>query len=216
MAAIRHPNWPVPSPVHDLTFGPTTTVALTWTLLPPDNAVVNGEFEAGIDGWSTYSGEPDAPAVVTEPVHTGRHALSLRASEAGSGVVGVTQTVALTDVWEPVLSFWYVPGGDGDFRVSLTIVTQTLSSTVTMLDGFPGRVPVTTTLVYTPSLAGTGWQHWWTPLGPADRALTGSVEMRFEFYSQGEDHEGGITIDEVSLGGTPGGPFRMFLPLVSR
>ena len=77
-------------------------------------------------------------------------------------------------------------------------------------------LPVTTTAVYTPPLEGEGWQHLWYGVGPPESALTGTVTIRFEVWNDGDDEPTTIYLDEVSLGATPGGPFKAYLPLVMR
>jgi hypothetical protein len=205
-----------------VTFGLTETVALTWTLRPPDDAVVNGEFESGLHGWSPINVR--ATTVVTEPVHTGRQALALggapplttEGAEQQALIAGVTQTVVLTAAWEPALSFWYrSEAGDGDgapstgsaavFNVTLSVTARTISPTL----------PVTTTRVYTPDLDASGWQHRWYYPGPREAALTGTVTIGFHLRdpAPGDGPMTTVYLDEISLGATPGGPHRVYLPL---
>ncbi len=212
---VSHVVWPAPPPLSGLPFGPTETVAFTWTLRPPGDAVVNGQFEADLDGWSLLVAGGVTPTVVTEPVHTGSGALALGGTPAVSPpltlpvqfATGVSQTVVLTDAWEPVLSFWYrpaTPAADDLLNVVLNVVTQTVSPTL----------PVTATLILTPSLGVAGWQHLWAPVGPAERSLTATVTVRFWLKDDVEDGAAVVYLDEVSLGGTPGGPYKIYLPLV--
>lgn len=102
---VSHPTWLAPAPVYSVTLGLTDTVTLTWTLRPPDDATVNGEFEAGLDGWSLIVFEEVSPTigvtptvlltptVVTEPVHTGRSALALGGAPPVSQPVSVPLTL---------------------------------------------------------------------------------------------------------------------------
>jgi hypothetical protein len=176
--------------------------------------VVNGEFESGLDGWSLSASQGISPSVVTEPVHTGRHALALgvtppvaaERTPQPASTVGVTQTVALTDSWQPILSFWYYPlttDGDDVFNVTLTVVPQTISPTL----------PVTTTLVFTPDLEAAGWRHLWYHILEPDVTLTGTVTIHFDLWEDGDDAATIVYLDEVSLGATPGGPQRLYVPL---
>lgn len=204
---VSHPWWASPPPVHGLTLGPAETAVLTWTLRPPDDAMANGGFETGLAGWSPLAGPGFAPAVVAEPVHTGRGALALGATTAGTS--GVTQTAALTGVWEPVLSFWYhaPPEDTGSvFNVRLTLVTAASGA----------GPPVTATRVFTPGLAPGDWRHQWYYLGPPHAVLTGTVtvEFRARHASPGGTPAAAVVVDEVSLGAAPGGPYRLMLPLV--
>jgi hypothetical protein len=200
---VAHPNWLAPAPVHGVTFGPTETVSLTWTLRPPDDAVVNGEFESELDGWSPISSQGITPRAVTEPVHTGQYALAL------SHTVGVSQSVVLAGAWEPALSFWYRPvtTDTGDvFNVILTVVTQTVTPALS----------ASTTRILTPSLEAGGWRHFWYSPGRPDAYLTGTVTMHFQMYDDGDQAATTVCLDEVSLGSTPGGPYKVYLPLATR
>ncbi len=225
-ATVSDPIWLAPAPVHGLTFGPTETVTLTWTLRPPDDAVLNGGFEAGLDGWSLAAAQGVTPTVVTEPVHTGVGSLSLGGAAPVSFTIGVSQAVILADAWEPALSFWYRPlttDTDDLFNVVLTVVTQTISATlpVTPAAGLvPSTGPITTTLpvttvhVFTPPLDLEGWQHLWYYPGLPHAALTGTVTVQFQLWEDGDEAATTVYLDEVSLGSTSGGPYGIYLPLV--
>ena len=216
------PAWLSPPPVYGVTFGPTETVALTWTLRPPDDAVVNGQFEAGLDGWTVEPGLGLTPTVVTEPVHTGRQALALGGAAPVSQTVGVRQTVVLSDAWEPGLALWYhavTTDTDDLLRVILTVVTRTVSPTLATAPLTPpltSTLTITTTYIYTPFLEGGGWEHAWFAAGPPDATLAATVTLAFELWTDGDDAPTTVYIDEVSLGRTLGGPFRIYLPLVDK
>ncbi len=228
---VGHPRWLAPPPVHGIVFGPTDTVTLTWTLRPLSDALVNGDFEAGLDGWSLANAR-----TVSDTVHSGRLALALGGGEALSGTVAASQTVVLTDAWEPHLSFWYraadaTETDDSLFNVALTVVTETISTTWTVSPtASAGRlltgpvtvpvtvtVPITTTYLFTPSLEAGDWQHQAYRFGPTEAGLTATVRLEF-IVRRGEEAEEARTIylDEVGLGATPGGPHRTYLPLVLR
>jgi len=238
---VSHPNWLAPAAVRGFAWGPTGTLSLTWTLCPPGDVVTNGEFESGLAGWSPLAGPGLAPRVVSEPLHTGLGALALGGSAQVSFTAGLTQTVVLTGAWEPGLSLWYQPlSADLDdlFHIVLTLVTETVSTTLTLSPPlalratFPLTEPitptppitgpitttlkVTTTSVYTPPLDVEGWQHLWYNVGPPERALTGTVTIRFQVWNDGDAAPTTVYLDEVSLAATPGGPFKAYLPLVSR
>jgi hypothetical protein len=211
---VDHPAWLPPAPVYGADLGPMETMAFTWTLRPRDDAVVNGGFEAGLDGWSVLGD----PALVGDPVHTGRGALALgmvgtlgmpgvlSSTVPASLTAGVSQTLVVTDAWEPVLSFWYrpsTPNSAGLLSVTLTVVTRTVSSTL----------PVTTSQVFTPPLDAEGWSHRWYDVGLPEAALTGTVTIRFQVRQQGGAATTAVYLDEVNLGATLGGPYKVYLPL---
>jgi hypothetical protein len=202
---VSHPIRLPPAPVYDVTLGLTETVTVTWTLRPPDDVVANGGFEGGLAAWTTLSEQGIAPEVVDGPVHTGHHALALGGTAAVSSTTGVTQTSVLTDAWEPVLSFWYRPvtdDADDRFHVTLTVVTQTAGTTL----------PVTATHVFTPDLQGGAWQQAWYQAGLPDAALSGRVTVGFHLWNDGDAAVTTVYLDEVSLGSTPGGPHKVYLP----
>ena len=230
---LSHPWWASPAPVHDVEVGPTETLTVTWTVRPPDDAVVNGEFESSLDGWSLLSEPGMAPRVVADPVHTGQGALLLGGGSATASALepalGVTQTAVLTGAWEPVLSFWYRPAGadDGDpFHVVLTLVTQTISVTLPVTGGITSTLvmsaPITTTLTFTttriltPALDLNNWQHAWAYLGPPRAAITGTVTVQLLLGDDDDEAYTMVYVDEVSLGATPGGPHKVHLPIVMR
>jgi hypothetical protein len=193
---VQHPFWLSPAPVHGVTFGPTETVTIDWSLRPPDDAVANGEFESGLSGWETGSGPGGMPAVVADPVHTGHGALALSGGAGATTVTGITQTVALTRSWEPALSFWYRPQStDPDDLFSVVLTTET------------------ETHVLTPSLVGNDWQHLWLYAASEDAYFTGTLTVHFQLRNDGDSTASTIYLDEVSLGRTAGGPFKAYLPL---
>ena len=203
---VSHPFWLAPAPLYSVTLGLTDTLPVSWTLRPPDDAITNGQFEAGLEGWHSVG---ITPSVVTEPVHTGQGALALHVTAGVTSTAGITQSTAITDSWEPVLSFWYNPVGTsaGDrFNVVLTVVTDTATATL----------PVTVTHVLTPSLDVSGWTHLAHRLGPLDVALSGTVTLGFQLWHTPGDNPVTSTLylDEVSLGRTMGGPHKGYLPLV--
>jgi hypothetical protein len=221
---LGHPHWLVPAPVHNVTFGPSETVALDWSLRPPDDGVSNGGFESGLEGWSTIAEQGVTP--VTDPVHTGYGALALGGDAATAFTTGVTQTVTLAGSWEPALSFWYrVQTADLDdvFNVVLTVVSDTVrSGPAIQRDIGAGGAPdaplslaATATHVFTPSLEGGDWQHLPLYFGPEDY-MTGTVTIRFQVWDDGDGMPTKVYVDEVSLGRTPGGPYKSYLPLVLR
>lgn len=201
---ISNPPWLSPGPVYGVTFGLGQTVTLDWTLRPPDDAVANGGFEQGLDSWDAIAEGGAAPQTVIDPVHTGLGAGVLAGQATVNSATGVEQTVALARSWSPNLSFWYLPestDGDDSFEVTLTVVPDMAAPLI---------------LAFTPSLDADGWQHKWYSLGVADAYFTGTVTIHFEVRNDGDEFPTTVYLDEVSVGRTPGGPFRTYLPLVSR
>jgi hypothetical protein len=232
---VSHPVWLAPAPVQGIALGPTETLTVPWVLRPPDDAIVNGGFEGTLAGWSSLGDVTMAPSLVPEPVHSGQHALALGGSSPAGFSTGLSQTVVLTGSWEPALSFWYQPevtAADASFQVVLTVVTRTLAyggpatATIDTLGG-PGRsitepltstVEASRTLVFTPPLQAEGWRHQWYSLGPSDRSFTGTATIEFHVghVPAAAEATTAIYLDEVSLGRTAGGPWRIYLPSVTR
>jgi hypothetical protein len=218
---VSHPYWSSPPPLHDLILGLDEVLTVSLTLGPAEDVALNGGFEGGLAGWSAL---PGASQVVSAPVYSGQWALALYPTTTA----GLSQTVILTDAWEPALSFWYrpvLPGQDGPFQVVLTVVTRTLSSTAPVTPDLgsvaapaqplTATVPVTVTRVFTPALGGDGWQQFWCYPGLPGAALTGTVTVEF-LLQAGEEEVAALYLDAVSLGATAGGPYRVLLPLVLR
>ena len=183
--------------------------------------------------------------MASEPVLTGRGALALTVTGEPSATVGLSQTMVLTNAWDPGLSFWYRPldPGTGDrFRVTLTLVTETISTTLPVSGTITPTLPVTlsmsvsepvtitppvtepititvrvtTTHVLTPALDQGGWHHLWQAAGPPESFLTGTVSVLFELWSEGQGTTSGVYVDQVSLGATPGGPYKVYLPAINK
>jgi hypothetical protein len=202
--SVSSAGWQSTAAAHGVAASAGAIATVDWVLRPPDDAVLNGEFEDGLAGWEVTSDAGVTPAVVAEPVHTGYAALELGGEAVPAHTAAVCQTVALANSWEPALSFLYWPmevdQGDA-MSVELTL-TQEISLTS----------QVTTTWMVTPSLDVDGWTHFWTYVGPAESPITGTLSMRFRVYDDG----GSATVvylDEVSVGATPGGPYRAYLPI---
>jgi hypothetical protein len=218
---VSHPGWLSPPPAYGVIVGPSATVAIDWMLRPAVDAVANGDFEAGLEGWSLPAQGPP-PTVVAEPVHTGHYALALGGAPLAGGTSTVSQTLVLAGAWEPVLAFWYRPATedaeDLDFRVVVTVVSEGSGAARPASPAageVPATTPVTTTYVFTPDLEVSGWHPQWYRVGEPESYLSGRVTVEFE---AGREDEGPATVylDEVSLGATPGGPYKSYLPLALR
>ena len=127
------------------------------------------------------------------------------AGQAGvSSTAGVEQTMSLARSWSPNLSFWYFPestGGDDSFEVTLTVVPETADPLI---------------LSFTPSLDAQGWQHQWYGLGVDDAYFTGTVTISFELRDGGDESPTTVYLDEASVGRTPGGPHRIYIPFAGK
>ena len=141
----------------------------------------------------------------------------LAGQDTVSSRTGVEQTVALARSWNPNLSFWYVPestDSDDSFEVTLTVVPDAADSSQSSSAAESATDPAS--LAFTPSLDTDGWQHQWYSLGVGDAYFTGTVTIRFEVWNDGDELPTTVYIDEVSVGRTPGGPFRAYFPLINK
>ena len=196
--------WLSPDPVYGVTFGWGETVELVWSLRPSDDAVTNGGFEADLNGWDILSEGGAIPNTVGEPVHTGHQSVLLPGQTSASTTTGVEQTVELARSWSPNLSFWYLPEStDSDDRLEVTL---------TVLPDAAAQ----SSLTFEPVLDAEGWQHQWYSLGIDDAYFAGTVEISFRLSNDGDEFPTTVYLDEVSVGRTPGGPYRAYLPLVRR
>jgi hypothetical protein len=217
-AEVSHPWWSAPDPRHGLTFGLTETVPFTWTLRPPDDAITNGGFEAGLTSWAASGVQGGQASPVESTVHTGLRALALGSAHSSSETslpqdlaASASQIMAMDEAWEPVLSLWYQPGPAATdpsavFEVSVTTQAAANGSASTLSE----------TVVFTPSLATGEWQHLAYRLEQPGTGFAGKATVRLQARA-GESVTGTIVyVDEVSLGSGPGGPHRLLLPLARR
>ena len=166
-------------------YSTTTTIPLTFTLRPPDDVVVNGDFEDSLSGWTTTG---TAPAVVTSPLRSGDYSLAIE------GSAGITQTRSVSGMHEPTLSFWYkISNADSDDSFTACLYQNDPSSCAA-------------TFAVTPT-ADVDWTHQWVTLG-LDEVYTGPVGISFDLQWNGSGTI--VYLDEVSLGQ---GPYKIYLPL---
>jgi hypothetical protein len=201
-------GWSSPPPLFDLNLAPQESLAMTWTLSLPGDAIANGDFEAGLDDWSVGSGV----MAVGEPVHTGRVSATLTGSPS---IASLGQTAVISGTWEPCLAFWYRPGAAsaGDlFQVAVTVD----GGDPAWAEPSVFAPPLSWSEVLTPSLAAGGWQFFSRRLGPADAAFSGTVTVEFRLLEDGQAPAAVLYLDEVRLAPTPGGPFKIYLPLLNR
>ncbi|RME46843.1 MAG: carboxypeptidase regulatory-like domain-containing protein [Caldilineae bacterium] len=200
-----HPSgWAAPSPVR-ATVAATETLPLTITLRPPDDVIRNGDFEGTLTGWQSALA---ASTFITENHRAGNSSLCV----SGAGVI--TQSGVVSDMYRPVLSFWYRRTAGGGLTAEIF--------------GSPALTP-TAPLSLTAPVG--KWQHAYLPLDLPGRPLTGTgslgsvgtgslgsfalplysgeVGVRFTFGGTGT-----VCVDEVSLGRSWGGVHTIFLPLI--
>ncbi len=149
-----------------------TGSSVTFTLKPRNDAVVNGDFEDGLAGWTTSC--PDA-FTVTRQARSGAYSLVM--SNTMSQTCGLSQTLSLNSVYTPTLSFWY-------------------SAALSSGSWFTARVSSSFTLTrsFSASQSG-GWTHHWLALAE-NGPYSGTVEISFEVLSPTV-----VYLDEVSLDG---------------
>jgi hypothetical protein len=169
-------------------YSATTTIPLTFTLRPPDDVVVNGDFEGDLSGWTTMG---TAPTVVTSPLRSGDSSLAM------SGISGITQTHSVSGMHEPTLSFWYT------IVTSETVGNDSFKACLYQND--PSDCAATFTVTPT---ADVDWTHQWLALG-LDEVYIGAVGIYFNLQ-QDSSKPTTVYLDEVSLGK---GPYKVYLPL---
>ena len=170
-------------------YSTTTTLPLSFTLRPPDDVVVNGDFESGLSDWTATG---TAPTVVTSPLRSGDYSLAM------SGDAGINQTHPVSGMHEPTLSFWYKvvtseTDGDDSFKACLYQNDPTACAA---------------TFAVTPT-ADVDWTHQWLVLG-LNEVYTGPVGISFSLEPDGSEPTT-VYLDEVSLGR---GPYKVYLPLM--
>lgn len=183
-----HSGYSAPPPIIIDVYSTTTTIPLTFTLRPPDDVVVNGDFEDSLNGWTTTSA---VPSVVTSPLRSGDYSLAM------SGNAGMTQTHSLSGMHEPTLSFWY--------KISTTETAGNDSFKACLYQNEPSECAAT--FAITPTAA-IDWTHQWLVLG-LNEVYTGSVGISFNLQ-QDSSEPTTVYLDEVSLGQ---GPYKIYLPL---
>jgi len=180
-------NWIAPPPV-TASVQLNSTTYLSFTLRPPDDVINNGDFENDLNNWQV-SGPP--PTSVTSGRRSGSYSLHL------ADTVALSQTGFISGSYQAVLSFWYkIEDGDGD-----DVFTAQILGT----DGLNSVNTFTTT-------ATGDWQQAWLPLNLTE-VYTGPVGARFSLAQSGPT-QARVYLDEVSLGGSWGGPNAAYLPII--
>jgi len=175
VTASHSSGWTIPYPISVTVPNTTTVVPLTITLRPPDDIILNGDFEDNLDHWQVSGTTPNTN---TSQIRTLSQSLAL------SGNVSISQTDFISSSYEPILSFWYkVEGGDGDDIFTAEILGTGLTATNSFSTSTIGD-----------------WQHAWLPLGIAE-TYTGDVGVRYSLSQSGLTQTV-VYLDEVSLGST--------------
>lgn len=180
-------GWSAPPPL-SATVQISQTSPLSFTMRPPDDVINNGDFENGPSSWNVNGTAPDT---VTSGQRSGSASLRL------TGTLAMSQTDAVANSYQPVLSFWYkMEGTDGDDIFTVELL------------GTGGLTPVNSFSTSTNS----GWQQAWLPLNLTE-VYTGPVGVRFNLVQNGAT-QATVYLDEVSLGASWGGPLKTYLPAV--
>jgi hypothetical protein len=166
-----------PPPITGSVADQNSVTTIDFTLKPANDAITNGDFETDTNGWN---------ATGSVSRFSGGH----RSGSASLNLLGsssLSQTVNVSGMYNPTLSFWYKPDlADTDsFEISLQGSSVQASRTFT-------------------ATAANEWQHVWLPLDIPDE-YDGPVSVTFHLTG------GQVLLDEVSLGD---GPHQVFLPLV--
>jgi len=203
--AARDTLFGAPPPIHNVVIGPGIS-PVGVTLLPPDDVVADGSFEAGMPGQSPagWSASSDLARVTDYRYHGGRLGVEL-ATDAQTTGVCLARTFELSDAYRPVLAFWYrlEPPQGG--------MTKVLRVRALNAEGFVISERVLRSDLPTDWLA----DHLFT--NDQDALWTGSVTIEICL----RDPEGPTTsdvterayVDDISLGSSAGGPEKAYLPL---
>ncbi len=170
-----------PLPISATVVSDTSITPITFTLKPANDVITNGDFEIDTTAWITSG---TGSAVVFSGDHrSGDASLEL------TGPITLMQTIPISNVHNPTLSFWHKPAlAQGQsVQVSLNGTTELVSKTFT-------------------AATQAEWQHAWLPLQYRGE-YTGTLTVGFHLTG------GQIFLDEVSLGD---GPHTVLLPILLR
>lgn len=204
ITAQTEAGWQTLGPITQ-TLSVSTTSALTLTVYPPDRVLSNGGLEGDLLGWTqTLTATPNQHAFLAENQRSGSHSLII------SGTGQLAQTQVVTDIYRPVLSFWYqLQGGDGDDSLVAHIwadSAQTLQLGQTIL------LPATAPLTLTQTTA--GWQQASLPLVLSGTEIySGNLTVQFMVNQVGLTPTQ-VYLDEVVLGRAWGGMKKLNLPVI--
>ena len=204
LTASNSAGWHTRAPV-TAAVSNTQATSVTLTLIPPDDIIVNGTFEDGLNGWQhTFS----------QSIPTGSGYINAGLVVTRSGVL--SQSGAFSGAYTPTLTFWYKIEGSGGALTAYISGRDTLSPTAT--------------LAFTQPAA--GWQLAVLPLNLAEyisdgnggsmlltntTSYTGPVTVRFTTTVSGGSNAV-IYLDEVVFGSAQ--PARkmptIYLPIVMK
>jgi hypothetical protein len=140
-----------PLPISDKVANELTVTLVTFTLKPPDDAILNGDFETDTGGWTAETEGAGSAALFG-----GAGRRSGGASLALTGPITLSQVADLHGIYNPNLAFWYKPGS-GQLEVHLEGDTASASR---VLGG------------------GAGWQFAWLDLNLRE-AYSGTITVSF-------------------------------------
>ncbi|OQA20085.1 MAG: N-acetylmuramoyl-L-alanine amidase [Chloroflexi bacterium ADurb.Bin360] len=190
-------HFPNGNPVYDLALRGGESAQALLVLLPFDNVVHNGGFEAGLSDWIVTGFPTGDSARASTFAHTGRGSVELSAQPGQQ--VELKQIVRLpAETTLPTLSLM-VAAPEAAAGGVLNVLVET-----------PGGV-----VVHTLPL-NTGWSHWWTDVAAAPGEL---VTLTVRLQSGAGALPATVFLDEVTLGsgGANGWRYqRGYLPLVLR
>ena len=188
LMAAHSSGWTIPYPVKATVPNTTAVVPITITLRPPDDVIINGDFEDDLNNWQINGTTPNT---VTDEVRTLNQSLQL------SGNVTISQTGFISNSYEPTLSFWYkMIDGDGDAIFTAEILGDDLTPTNN----------------FSTSTAGD-WQHAWLLLGLTED-YSGNIGVRFSLNHYGPTQTL-VYLDEVSLGSAQQ-ILPIYLPIIAK
>ncbi len=164
------------------------------------DSVTNGDFESALSsGWSASSTDGNLPAIETDHLRSGAQTLALRRNAASSGQSEIRQTLSLSSIWDPLLSFYAaMPAAIAGDALNVGIVDGSTCTPLTTITGT------------------SGWTHHWLRLTSGKRDyFTGSLGICFQ-ANQATATSMEVYLDEVSVAKGFSGPIDTFLPLLTR
>lgn len=211
--SISSPGYLAPPPMYNVAVGEGVQ-PVAMSLRPLDDVVNDGSFEETAPdnlpaGWQIVSSTPPSTEknyhVGIYMAHCGHKSLELDSGSSGSDTVLLRTTYSISNSYRPALSLWYriVPS-------STTYMAMVLN--VRAYDG--SQVLLNSASLQ--SQQDTGWKQLVLPLHDSDEPYSGAVTLEIGLeYPPGTQPPSPvhIYIDDISLGRSSGGPYRLRLPL---